>query len=386
MIFFRSVEGAKQPRRPSAASRVNCLLFAGVFAALLRVRKPEPKEFRLRAGSRVLIVSTGGLGDSLLDSVAIRAVAAAFPGVEIHLLVHHKRPDIGRHNPFVHRVHLFHKGPVAFIALWLGLRRIGGWDAVLYLSAHDPESRCLGYLLNKDATAGLAWRSEMGGLCAHDLDGKELRRAHLARQALAVAEVTGARTAEARMVYEVCEADRRLMDQKWKESGGGGGHPIVFQLGGGGSAYRDWPVSHFVQLIQALHAEGVGPLVLLGGADHRKKADAVLAEIGGIPCRDFVGRLSLPGAAALIESARCIVTTDTGIMHLAFALGTPTVALLHPSPGESRVGPLAGRELHRCICLPKPAGYRRPEDAKMSDIDPKEVLAAVRSILEKSNP
>lgn len=374
------------PRRPSLATLINCLLFAGVFAALMRLRKPRALPVRLRPRGRVLMVSTGGLGDSLLDSVAIRALATTYPGVEIHLLVHHKRPDIGRHNPMVHSLHAFHKGPLAFLRLWLRLRKAGPWDAILYLSAHDPESRCLGYLLNPDATIGLAWRSEMGGLCAHDLDGKDLRRAHLAEQALAVAGVVGAALPEAKMVYEVFEEERQEWREQWSRSGGGTGQSVVLQLGGGGSSYRDWPSAHFIELIKALHSDGVGPLVLLGGRDHRKKADEVVAGLVGVPVRDFVGKLSLPVAAALIESARCLVTTDTGIMHLAFALGTPTVALLHPSPGESRVGPLAGRELHEIVCLPKPEGYRRPEDARMVELRPDCVHEAVRRLLGRLHP
>jgi ADP-heptose:LPS heptosyltransferase len=75
-----------------------------------------------------------------------------------------------------------------------------------------------------------------------------------------------------------------------------------------------------------------------------------------------------------------LVSTDTGIMHLAFALGTPTVALLHCSPGDARVGPLADRQKHVVIQLPKPAGYRVPSDALMSNILPEDVFPALEEL------
>ncbi|MFO0907046.1 MAG: glycosyltransferase family 9 protein [Isosphaeraceae bacterium] len=45
---------------------------------------------------------------------------------------------------------------------------------------------------------------------------------------------------------------------------------------------------------------------------------------------NLAGKLSLGGLFALLESARCVLTNDTGPMHMAWALGTPTVGLFGP--------------------------------------------------------
>ena len=45
---------------------------------------------------------------------------------------------------------------------------------------------------------------------------------------------------------------------------------------------------------------------------------------------NLAGELSLGGLFALLEGARCVVTNDTGPMHMAWALGAPTVALFGP--------------------------------------------------------
>lgn len=383
---FNPVPGAKSPGRLSLAAAANLVVFAALFGMLHRLRPPKPKHPQIREGSQVLVFSTGGIGDSLLDSAGIRALAESFPHARIHLVAHHRRPVIACHNPFVHRLHFFRKGPLAFLGLWAKLRVEGPWEAVLYFTAHDPEARCLGYLLAPDTTVGLAWRSQFGGLCAHDLDGCELRRAHLAAQAVEVAKAAGARArSEPRMVYQVEQAERVEFLEQWKKAGfSEEARPIVFQLGGGGSPYRDWPVSRFAQLLDMLHQQGLGPLVLLGGPDHVAKAQEIRARASTVPHVDFTGRLPLPLAAALLEHARALVTTDTGIMHLGFALQTPTVALLHPSPGAARVGPLFGAERHELVCLEKPSGYRKPEDARMEAITAEMAAEALGRLLVKS--
>ncbi|MEI6491842.1 MAG: glycosyltransferase family 9 protein [Verrucomicrobiota bacterium] len=372
----------KRKGKLSLSSSVNLLAYNAVFRLLTRWRPPLDRPIRLGLESRVLVFSTAGLGDALLDSAGIRALAARYPGIHIEAVVHHRRKDIARHNPLLKKLHFLRKGPHAFLALWWALRKQGPWDAVLYLSCHDPEARCLGYMLVPDATVGLAWRTEMPWLCARNIDDAGLRRAHLAVQAVRVAAEVGAATAEVRMVYEVAGEDREALDGTLAGMGFPLRPGVTFQLGGGGGPYRDWPVGHFLKLAELAHGAGIGPIFLLGGPDHRNKAGEFSLAAGrrNIPFFDVVGSLPLPQSAALLERSRCLVSTDTGIMHLGFALGTPTVALLHCSPGDARVGPLADRDRHIVIQLPKPAGYRVPSDASMSNLQPEDVFLPLKEL------
>ncbi len=372
----------KRKGKLSLSSTANLLAHRAVFGLLAKIRPPVARPIKLSAGSKVLVFSTAGLGDALLDSAGIQALATDFPGIRIHAVVHHRRTDIARHNPLLEKLHFLRKGPHGFLGLWYQLRKSGPWDAILYLSCHDPEARCLGYLLAPDATVGLAWRTEMPWLCAKNIDETGLRRAHLAVQAVRVAAGAGAKTTEARMVYRVAAEDRIALDRSLLEFGFPLKPGVVFQLGGGGGPYRDWPVDHFLKLAGFAHAENIGPIFLLGGPDHKQKAGefAESAKADGIPFYNAVGRLPLPQSAALLERSKCLVSTDTGIMHLAFALGTPTVALLHCTPGDARVGPMVDRHKHVVIQLPKPEGYRVPADASMSNLRPEAVFPGLREV------
>ncbi len=371
------------------SSRLNLALYRTLFGTLARWRPPRNKPLQLGASSRVLVFSTAGIGDSLMDSLALRALAETWPGIHLTVVAHHRRRQMALHNPLVREVLPFRKGPPAFVALWRRLQRTGPWAAIFHLRCHDPESRCLGYLLNRDANLSTPWLTEFSHLCSHNIPQPDFGNTHLAVQTLRLAEAAGAATLHPRMVYEV----RREEDQAYLEAAARHGWPqnpsVVCQLGGGsGGSYRDWPVEHFVELAAGLQAAGAGPVLLLGGPDHRRQAEQFARSAGsrGLPFHDAAGRLPLELSAALLARARCLVSTDTGIMHLGFALGTPTVALIHCQHGIALVGPLADAERHALLELPKPPGYRHPADARMASIRPETVQSEVLRLLGSSVP
>jgi heptosyltransferase-2 len=98
------------------------------------------------------------------------------------------------------------------------------------------------------------------------------------------------------------------------------------------------------------------------------------------PYYNLVNQLSLAESAALLAGAKAIVSTDTGIMHLGFAVGTRVVALIHCNNPANRVGPYGYGDRHRVVQLPRPENYRTPEDASMADIAAQTVFQKLKEI------
>ncbi len=94
----------------------------------------------------------------------------------------------------------------------------------------------------------------------------------------------------------------------------------------------------------------------------------------------MVGKLSLAESAALLASAHALVSTDTGIMHLGFAVGTRVVAIIHCNNPATRVGPYGYGTRHRVVQLPRPANYQTPADANMADISAHTVFQKLTEI------
>jgi heptosyltransferase-3 len=106
-----------------------------------------------------------------------------------------------------------------------------------------------------------------------------------------------------------------------------------------------WPAACFLETFQRLAASevpGALPVVLAGpGPDERAMAAPLLAALP--EARDFVGKLSLPQAAALLQRASLFVGNDSGLMHLSAAAGAPTIGLFGPTDSAiyGPAGPMA---------------------------------------------
>jgi heptosyltransferase-2 len=116
--------------------------------------------------------------------------------------------------------------------------------------------------------------------------------------------------------------------------------PAVFCPGAEYGPAKRWPAKHFAALAQ-LVASPDHPAWLIGSAkDHAVGAEIETLAAGCVI--NLCGRSSLEQAIDLIASARCVVSNDSGLMHVAAALGKPLVAL-YGSSSPAYTPPLSPR-------------------------------------------
>jgi ADP-heptose:LPS heptosyltransferase len=111
-----------------------------------------------------------------------------------------------------------------------------------------------------------------------------------------------------------------------------------------GAAYpaRRWPPERFAAVVRDLADRGAD-VVLTGSAEERPLAERA-QELAARPrvCV-LAGRTDLLGLAAVVASARLVVSGDTGVGHLATAFGRPSVLLFGPTPPALWGPPVDGR-------------------------------------------
>jgi heptosyltransferase I len=100
--------------------------------------------------------------------------------------------------------------------------------------------------------------------------------------------------------------------------------PYVVALHATSRASKLWPEAHWRQLLADLARAGFTTLLPWGDAAERARSDRLAADSAAASAPP---RMALAGLATLLSRAELVVGVDTGLVHLAAALGTPTIAL-----------------------------------------------------------
>ena len=323
-------------------------LRAGCRAALA-VRPLPAIDGKPPAPGSLVVFSTAGIGDTLSDTPAIRALRESFPTCRITAVVHQKRRAVLEGNPSIDRLIPHAKGPFRFLRTLHAIRQERP-DMAVTLRANDPDVWPLAYLSGARVIASRPQMTRFPFLVNVPVDVPDWLDRPGVEQTLEIVRALGADTADPRMDFVVPEGASRRVAALLAEQACDGDPLVAMQVHVSPRlAFRDWPVEHFVSLARRILDAHPVRLVITGGRDDVTAATAVGEGLGS-GAIVVAGRLSLPETAALLLRCRMLITTDTGIMHLGFAVGVPTLALLHPYNAH-RVGPYGYGDLHRIVML-----------------------------------
>ncbi len=150
--------------------------------------------------------------------------------------------------------------------------------------------------------------------------------------------------------------------------------------------FKCWPVERMAMLVERLHAAGHAVVLTAApSADEKAMLEAIQSRLSK-PAFSLSGVLSLKELAALTQAAKLFIGVDSAPMHIAAAVGTPTVALFGPS-GDKQWGPwgvpfrVVSSAQHSC----RPCGIDGCGGGKVSDclatLTVDEVLAAANALL-----
>lgn len=151
-------------------------------------------------------------------------------------------------------------------------------------------------------------------------------------------------------------------------------------------SFKCWPEAKVAELIRKLENDGLPIVLTAAPVEDELSMVRRIIELSGQPIIDLSGQLSLKKLAALTARAKLFIGVDSAPMHIAAAMGTPTVALFGPS-GDKEWGPW--KVPHRLVASAhscRPCGNDGCGGGKVSEcltsLPTEVVYAAVRELLD----
>lgn len=331
--------------------------------------------------NRIAIRLPNWLGDTVMAVPALRAVRAAWPRARVlaagpwaSLLAHQGLADVLADYPRGWRARLRAADTVAAFAPELAIVLPNSLEAAL-AAWYWGARRRVGFT-GGGRSPLLTEAVPMAAPRPHQID-----------EYLVLAERSGAAAATREPVLRPPDADSeaRVEAQRLLQDAGVPSRPaarrIAVHLGAAYGSAKLWPLERVVELCRLLAAEGASA-ILLGAPGDAPVAAAITASA---PALSLVGRDRPALLPALLAEIDVLVAGDTGVAHLAAALGMPVVTLFGPT--DPRLSAPRGRVVvvtHPVPCAP--CFYRTCpiEHPCLRGVEPADVYKRAVALLESA--
>ena len=354
-------------------------------------------------GERLLIVRPDHLGDVLLSTPAIQALKRSRPELKIHALCGGWAAEALANYDEIDRVLTlpfpgFQRGSTSALAPWRlaiqtarRLRKVGYASVIIMRPDH-----WWGAMVAHLAGIPLRVGYDLENVAPFLTDVVKFEYGHAVEQNLRLAASwTGTLdAADIKLEYPLqaadCESIGKLIDSWPIETT----EPIVCIHPGSGAASKIWRAENWAQVADQLAAEFEASIVFTGTRSEAALADEIAADMSAdAVC--IAGETSVGQLAALYARSRAVLGPDSGALHLAAAVGTPTVALFGPADPQE-FAPWGDPRRHEVVtsdigCRPcRILDWRKDNMAYhpcVRDITARQVIEAARRVLSyKDSP
>ena len=357
---------------------------------------PAPAASPSAAGGlrRVLVIRFGRIGDILVLTPALRALARAHAGAAIDVLTTGDGVITLAGNPHVRDILVLRARRLPRLlnrerARLVRELRARDYDAVFLFEGAD-RYRALARDIRVPIIYGFARDGEPAG-------ATRVRRTpdrHEGLRFLDVLALAGIPHAGVHYDFHVDDDARARAHALLDEAGVlqdcpiAGIHAGHFQrrVRRGKPHAKTWPAERYAEVVRRLEARGF--TVVLTGGDGERALNRRIVERAGGGAIDLAGRTDLRTLAALIQRCAVFLAPDTGPAHLAAAVGTPLVALFGPKAPHI-MGPL-GDDARIVRLYPDPSpdadDVRGGHHPRMWAIDVEDVMAALERLHAAAHP
>ncbi len=290
---------------------------------------------------RILVINVTRIGDTLLATPAIRAIASHFPNAEVTCLGHPARYTVLENLPY-----LIKTGSISKKSAWLR-----GWRDAFTSPEYDyafvwgGDSALVEYACRKaEHVIAEQQRSEsVNARLALAYTAPQKNSIHAVAWFLSMVQAAGIEADGFGLDYAVTKAERDAAGARlYGMLGASNNLPKVgFQVASFATkAWRDWPITRFIELgLRIVQHYPDARFVCFGAPQDQARIAELERSLRG-RVLSFAGQTTLRESAAIMSHLDVYVGVDTGPTHLYGALKKPMVALYHPSIPSALYKPL----------------------------------------------
>jgi heptosyltransferase I len=206
---------------------------------------------------------------------------------------------------------------------------------------------------------------------------------HALLRGMMLLNAVGIPTNEVEYELPMSDHDRKKIDELMKQHGINGVKSFIAINPVAKWETKLWPNEKFARLADTMIDEYDAEIIFTGGPEDRSIIQDIMSAMKG-RAFNLAGHTTLKMLAALYEKAVLVISTDTGPMHLAAAVGTPVVAIFGPT-APWRTGPYgSGHKVVRVDQECSPCFKRKCDTIQcMHQISINRVMDAVVPFVEK---
>lgn len=309
--------------------------------------------------STIAVVQLGRIGDMILTTPLIEALAERFPGARITVIASPIAAPIARYAPSVGDLFEVGRGP---IGLGGAVMRLQMRSFDLYIDPKDHASSS-SRMLARSAHARTVIAHRSNAPRSHvplppTPDPGHYVDRMLAPLAAIAPDVVASRRPRIGLPSEAAVVAARVREKVGDEY-------AVVNISAG-APLRHWTVERTIAVVQYLVSRA--PVVIVSTPADRRNAHAIATTTSNVIAAETNDILEL---AAVVAGATLVVTPDTAVVHVASAYDIPTVGLYPSSPDNLRLfAPLATRH----------AALSAPDGGAVADITVEAVESAIDAV------
>jgi lipopolysaccharide heptosyltransferase II len=339
---------------------------------------------------KILAVMKNWLGDLLFQMPALDLIKQKYPGATIVCIAPERCREILEAHPAVSGFLSFdekstHRSWLARIRFILELRRGGPWDQGYLFHRSRSRAAFLAFAGVKERIGYGKGRKRFLSLAVEE-PAQPMHQLDYFFNMMNGAGFEFPAEREYRFYYK--EEDEQAAREVLRLYGiRENTKYICFHLGANWKPKR-WPVAHFAALAEKIEAKWQLPVVVTGSQNDEALFEDFISSVRRAKIISLVGKTGLRVSAAVYKHTACLVTGDSGPMHIASGVGAPVVALFGPTDPKL-TGPRGRGE--NLVLQYVPSGYtipffgkNLPAEGWLSHITPEEVLGAIEKILRKA--